>query len=220
MQQLCLMFDVWHRSKLVANEYRSLQHFSYPIVVCLLIIIIIITDLYWPQTVSTKACICHYSEQGPRQNLFSWTTTVNKRRLCSWPIVCRVLHDLEQHPTSLFSCLLNGLSMDGLSCSTWCHHLLPNLSTKSLLHCDRRPPLGGRTRLVVCKKCQCDVNYRWLASLLNYTIPYSSVVMSSYFRNTNIYEHQNWTEYRPNLDLTSTLLIQALQSICTISVRA
>ena len=29
-----------------------------------------------------------------------------------------------------------------------CHHLLPNLSTKSLLHCDRRPPLGGRTRLV------------------------------------------------------------------------
>ena len=44
---------------------------------------------YWPQTVSTKACICHDSEQGPRQNLFSWTTTVNKRRLCSWPIVCR-----------------------------------------------------------------------------------------------------------------------------------
>jgi len=40
--------------------------------------------------------------------------------------------------------------MDGLSCSTWCHHLLPNLSTKSLLHCDRRPPLGGgRTRLVI-----------------------------------------------------------------------
>ena len=59
-----------------------------------------------------------------------------------------VLHDLEQHPTSLFSSLLNGVSMDGLSCATWCHHLLPNLSTKSLLHCDRRPPLGGRTRLV------------------------------------------------------------------------
>jgi len=59
-----------------------------------------------------------------------------------------VLHDLEQHPTSLFSSLLNGVSIDGLSCSTWCHHLLPSLSTKSLLHCDRRPPLGGRTRLV------------------------------------------------------------------------
>ena len=54
-----------------------------------------------------------------------------------------VLHDLEQHPTSLFSSLLNGVLMDGLSCSTWCHHLLPNLSTKSLLHCD-----SGRTRLV------------------------------------------------------------------------
>ena len=60
-----------------------------------------------------------------------------------------VLHDLEQHPTSLFSSLLDGISMDGLSCSTWCRHLLPNLSTKSLLHCDRRPPLGGRTRLVI-----------------------------------------------------------------------
>jgi len=63
-----------------------------------------------------------------------------------------VLHDLEQHPTSLFSSLLNGVSMDVLSCSMWCHHLLPNLSTKSLLHCDRRPPLGGRTRLVLHTK--------------------------------------------------------------------
>ena len=63
-----------------------------------------------------------------------------------------VLHDLEQHPTSLFSSLLNSVSMDGLSCSTWCHHLLLNLSTNSLLHCDRRPPLGGRTRLVKFKK--------------------------------------------------------------------
>ena len=62
-----------------------------------------------------------------------------------------VLHDLEQHPTSLFSSLLNDVSMDRGRA------VVLNVVSSSLAQpvyqefASLRPPLGGRTRLVNVK---------------------------------------------------------------------